>query len=273
MGTCREMRELMVAALYGELAGQQRETLDRHLQSCPACAQCYRQMSETVSIMSEREPSERDEAFWTSYWQRLAPHLESGVVERPTIRHPAWSRHPAFRAGAAAALILVGILLGRWIWRRDPLPESSSTPMVLVPRRDDVTAAEPVRRAEAYLQRSKVLLLALANFDPATDNAATLNLPTQRQISESLVQEAVYLKSELSDPAELRLRELVDDLEVTLLQIANLENEHDLAAIEMVQSSVTNQALLFRIDLSQLSSEAEAASRKTPLETKDAPTI
>jgi hypothetical protein len=145
--------------------------------------------------------------------------------------------------------------------------------MVKVPQRDDVIAAEPVRRAEAYLQRSKVLLLALANFDPATDNAATLNLPTQRHISESLVQEAVYLKSELRDPAELRLRELVDDLEVTLLQIANLENEHDLAALEMVQSSVTNQALLFRIDLSQLSSEAEDASRKTPLETKDAPTI
>jgi hypothetical protein len=223
--------------------------------------------------MSERKKPERDEAFWTSYWQRLTPHLDSGAVEQPIIRHPAWSRHPAFRAGAAAALILVGILLGKWIWQKEPLPEPPSTPVAKVPQRDDVTAAEPVRRAEAYFQRSKVLLLALANFDPATDNAATLNLPTQRRISESLVQEAVVLKSELSGTAELRLRELVDDLEVILLQIANLENEHDLAAIEMVQSSVTNQALLFRIDLSQLSSEADDASPETPRKTKNTPTI
>jgi len=273
MGTCREMRELMVAALYDELDGRQRETLDRHLRSCSACAQCYRQMSETAGMMSERERLERDDAFWTSYWQRLNPRLESGAVEQPTMRYSVWRRHPAFRAGVAAALILIGVLLGKWVWQKDRPQASAPGPIVSVPYPGDVTVAEPVHRAEAYLQRSKVLLLALANFDPATDNAATLNLPTQRQISETLVQEAVYLKSELSDTAELRLRELVDDLEVILLQIANLENEHDLAAIELVRSSVTNQALLFRIDLSQLSREVEDTSFETPPKTKNAPTI
>jgi hypothetical protein len=267
------MRELMVAALYDELDRRQRETLDRHLRSCSACAQHYRQMSETLGVMSEREKPERDEAFWTSYFEQLAPRLESGAVEQLTVRFPAWSRHPAFRAGAAAALILVGVLLGKWVWQKDRPQASAPGPIVSAPYPGHVTVTEPVHRAEAYLQRSKVLLLALANFDPATDNAATLNLPTQRQISESLVQEAMVLKSELSDTAELRLRELVDDLEVILLQIANLENEHDLAAIELVRSSVTNQALLFRIDLSQLSRETEDVPPETPPKTKNAPTI
>jgi hypothetical protein len=237
-------------------------------------------MDETIRVMSERQPPKRDEAFWASYWQRLAPRIEAtpqeqhpSHAEQPVARQTPWVRRPAFRVSAAAALVLLGILLGKWIWREGHTPRSPSTPMASVPHQDHAVAARPADRAEAYFQKSKVLLLALANFDPATDNTATLNFPTQKRISETLVQEAVYLKSELTDTAEMRLRELVDDLEVVLLQIANIENEHDLEAIEMVRTGVARQALLFRIDVLQLSGKSEDVSPETPAQTKNAPTI
>jgi putative zinc finger protein len=273
MGTCRQMQELMVAALYDDLDTRQQETLDRHLRSCSACAQDYRELQEAVRVMRERESPQRDEAFWASYFEQLAPRLESSAQQpRPSRpgRSPVW--RPVFRLSAAAALVLAGILVGKWIWQKD-LPESPSAPTVSVPHRDREKPMGPGHRAEAYFQESKVLLLALANFDPATDNAATLNFPTQRRISETLVQEAVYLKSQFTDTTEMRLRELVDDLEVILLQIANIESEHDLEAIEIVRSGVNRQGLLFRIDLSQLSDQSGNASLETPPETKSIPTI
>jgi hypothetical protein len=231
-------------------------------------------MEETVRTMGERQRPQRDEAFWAGYFDRLAPQLGAAEPRHTRVHHAqSLVRHPAFRIGAAAALILVGIALGRWIWPQRHVPTSPSAPTALSPRPDHRPVATPAARAEAYFQNSKVLLLALANFDPATDSAATLNFPTQRRISETLVQEAVYLKSEFTNTAERRLHELVEDLEVILLQIANLENEHDLAAIEMVRTSVTNQALLFRIDLSQMSREVEDPSYETLPETENTPTI
>ena len=87
-----------------------------------------------------------------------------------------------------------------------------------------------------------------------------LNLPSQKRLSESLVQEAAYLKTALDDPAQMRLYELVSDLEMILLQIANLEHEHDLEAVQMVQRGVDKQGVLFRIDLSKLSQKRPEAS-------------
>jgi len=48
------------------------------------------------------------------------------------------------------------------------------------------------------------------------------------------------------------LRLLVSDLEVILLQIANLESEHNLSTIEMVQSGVDRRGILLKINLEEM---------------------
>ena len=249
----------MVDALYDDLDDDQKTRLHTHLQSCPDCAQLYQQVTETIHVMNARETLERDEVFWTSYSERLAARLESLESEgKPCLRQMsffqrlAWHAPPGLRVGAIAALVLVGVFLGKWIWTEDRPP--GPVPQAIVPtsRQADASLVSPEDRAQSYLQKSKVLLLALANFDPQTDDAATLNLQNQTRISEVLVREAVYLKSTLSDPTETRLRELVSDLEIILLQIANLEDEYDLEAVEMIQKGVNKQGVLFRIDLSKI---------------------
>jgi hypothetical protein len=158
---------------------------------------------------------------------------------------------------------MVGIFLGKWIWRGEQPPGSVPDMTVSTQGQTDAERILVDDRVQAYLQKSQVLLLALANFDPHTDDTVTLNLPSQKRISESLVQEAAYLKTALTDPAEIRLRELVADLEIILLQIANLEDEHDLEAVEMVQKGVEKQGVLFRIDLSKISQNRERTSSGT----------
>jgi len=266
MSRCRHVRQRIAEALYDDLSQDQRREFDAHLRSCPRCARLYRQMAETLDAMNARQTTEPDEAFWTGYVERLAERFES-QQQRQAFSRPrsflepvARYRPAARRIGAVAALVLVGVLLGRWIWTREQPPGPARRTAVPAPHQANPAQTAVEDRAQEYLQRSKVLLLALANFDPQTDDTAALNLPSQRRISASLVQEAEYLQGALADPAQMRLRELVGDLEVILLQIANLEDEHDLEAVEMLQRGVNKEGVLLRIDLSKILSKSPGRS-------------
>lgn len=277
MSECQQMHEMIVDALYDALDDGQKTRLHTHLKSCPDCAGLYQQLAETIRVMNARETSERDEVFWAGYSKRLAARLESQEWgSKPSLRQwtfferLAWHNHPALRVGAIAALVLVGILLGKWIWTEDRPPRLEPRAIVSTPHQADTLPAFLEDRAQSYLQKSKVLLLALANFDPQTDDTASLNLQSQRRISEILVQEAAYLKIALNNPAETRLRELISDLEIILLQIANLEDEYDLEVVEMVQKGVNKRGVLFRIDLSEISRKPSDASSHIESKTQNA---
>lgn len=266
MNQCQDIHEMMAEALYGDLDGERRAEFDAHLQTCPDCARLYQEMVETLRLMSARETAEPDEAFWAGYSERLTARLESQQrrhQENLRTGRRVWHPHLALRIGAVAALLLVSIFLGKWIWTGEQSLEHEPEATVSTPGQADSVDGLVNDRVQSYLQKSQVLLLALANFDPRTDDAVTLNLQSQKRISESLVQEAAYLKTALADPAEMRLRELVSDLEMILLQIANLEDEHDLEAVEMVQRGVDKQGVLFRIDLSKINKERPGTSSST----------
>lgn len=270
MSECHHIHETIVEALYDDLNDDQKTELNAHLQSCPDCARLYQQIAETLRVMNARETAEPDEAFWASYSERLAARLESQqeqcqtpLLRRLFFEQLAWYSHPMLRAGAIAALVLVGVFLGMWIRTEEHPSSPVLEATVSTPRQANAANALADDRVQSYLQKSKVLLLALANFDPHTDDVATLNLQSQKRISESLVQEAAFLKTALADPAETRLRELIGDLEIILLHIANLEDEHDLEAVEMVQRGVNKQGVLFRIDLSKILKKRPEASSST----------
>jgi len=263
MHQCQDIHDLMVEALYDDLDGERRAEFDAHLLSCSDCARLYQEMAGALRLMSVREIAEPDEAFWAGYSERLDARLDADQRQRQRpirTKHSVWHPHPALRVGAIAALLLMGIFLGKWIWTGEQPTDHGPEAMVSTPGRADAANGLVNDRVQSYLQRSQVLLLALANFDPHTDDAVTLNLQSQKRISESLVREAAYLKTALADPAQMRLRELVGDLEIILLQIANLEDEHDLEAVELVQKGVNTQAVLFRIDLSKINREPPGAS-------------
>jgi hypothetical protein len=67
-----------------------------------------------------------------------------------------------------------------------------------------------------------------------------------------LVREANYLKNELAESDQERLESLIANLEIILLQIANLESENDLVGIELVKDGIDRQGILMEINLTDL---------------------
>jgi len=268
MNECRTYEPLIADLLFGELGEEDRTRLDAHLKRCPACAEEVRAYQATLDFTALRTHPEPEPAFWDGYYDHLVARMEQDPYPEPvTSRWARWWKEqgrlnlmalvqPAWpmQLAAAVGLLLVGVWLGWLVFS----PATQAPILADDPTVEDVPvqAASLEARTSRYLERSKVLLLGVVNLDSdQADDAAMLNLPRKQEVARELVQEASTLKEDLSEADQQRLRALIDDLEVTLMQIANLESGYDVPAIEMVKSSVDRRGLLLKINLSEMQQE------------------
>jgi hypothetical protein len=125
-----------------------------------------------------------------------------------------------------------------------PRAEGGGAPVVL---------ASADARARRYVERSQILLLALVNAEPGAENGDAM-LGEQRARAGALVREASGLRDELGGDEDRRLRELVGQLQMILREIANLENENDLDAVEIIRNRVSREGVLLQINVEQMRS-------------------
>ena len=71
MSEHQRYNDLMVEALYGEIAPEDQRRLEAHLDDCEACAQEFAELQDTLDVMAQRERTELPEAYWDSYCRRL----------------------------------------------------------------------------------------------------------------------------------------------------------------------------------------------------------
>jgi len=259
MAECRKMKSLFLESLYGELDMDRKESLKRHLAGCRECSEEYEKMAQTLRTMSKKAVPDPGREFWDGYWDKLELRmkrdglfepLEAKAQKIPRVRFgffPRWG----YGAAGAIAILAVGILIGRLFFSRPVIlsrPAPTGTPSVL-----PASSAEDLAlRTSRYFERSKVILLALVNFDPGKKDVDGLHLPRQREISNELVKEASALKGDLKNAKERKLEKLVGDLEMILMQIANLKSEYDLPTVEIIKAGVEQNDVLFKISLSEM---------------------
>ncbi len=254
MKRCRYWRNRIPEAIYGELDAKTREKMERHFAVCSGCARLYEGMAAAVRKMEVRPAPDRAPEFWEGYWDRLESRMALETdVSRP-FALPMW----AFGTAGAILLIAVGIFIGRTFFR----PPAELPALVRTTPSEAVTApmasgAPPLAvRASRYLKRSRMLLLAVVNANPQDEDPFRLNLPLQKRTSEELLREAVVLKAGLRS-SDRRLERLVSDLELILLQIANLSTDSDVSDIEVIKAGVEDRDIFFKINLSEVHRPSE----------------
>jgi anti-sigma factor RsiW len=120
--SCEETTALLVARLNGQVSTDEGQRLDAHLEGCTAC----REEAATTTALWRRlgtlevdVPHERLRArFHAALAEHEARESRAGS-EGPFARW--WPRQPAFQVALAAALALVGVLIGQ----RLPSPADS----------------------------------------------------------------------------------------------------------------------------------------------------
>ncbi len=239
-------------------SSKQKLFLENHLQDCLKCRSEFDETTSMLNFMSKKVRIEPEANFWEGYWTRLAERMEKEEVLYPKIEKkrkpffpslnliPRWT----FQAVTAVVLVVLGIFIGREVFPPSGSKIQKDQPPLLVSKLEP--GPELILRTRNFIERSKVILLAISNFDPETEDPFVLNLPYQQKVSKELVQQAGWIKKELAGLRQRRLRELVSDLEVILLQVANLESEPGISTIELVKNGVKIRGVLFKIQLTDI---------------------
>jgi hypothetical protein len=245
----------MVEALYGELDPAETAAFREHLASCAACRSAYGAMEQTLGVMNMRRRSEPDAGFWAGYWIRLRPRLTpAGHTARTPAFMPAWAY-----GIAAIALLAVGIYLGRTLFT-NTIPQDTPGAVAVA------TEAPPDSAEEAalvYLGRTKNLLLDLVNLNEGHE--AGINMERRQQLSRRLLEQSTVITAALTKPDQQLLRQLIFDLEIVLIQLANVEVKPGIPAVELVRKGVDQKSILLKINLEEMRAMAR---RKPPEESK-----
>jgi hypothetical protein len=254
--SCKKCKSLFPEALYDELNQEQKEIFNEHIQQCAQCSHEFAEMRSALEFMHNPPRPDLDQYDWNPLWEHAENQIQqahkksSTVLERlrellPDFREVRW----AYQTVVVMAVLLIGILIGSNYFSRLDYEHIADVDSVPPTQIEDVSL---VNRTTNYLGRSKLLLLGLVNFDSESDDPEAIDFSHQKKISSELITEAAILKEQLTSPQQLRLLELISELEVVLMQIANLEEEYDLDAVELIQSSAERKGILFKIRIEEL---------------------
>ncbi|MGD8536047.1 MAG: hypothetical protein PVF66_09385 [Candidatus Aminicenantes bacterium] len=271
MNDCKKCQSLLLEALYKEMNAEQKHFFKEHLLVCEKCKSKFEEMKSTLQFMNKRVRPEPGKAFWDSYEEKLVQRIEKEEILQP--ERESWQKRFAraftfapkwaYQTAAALVLIVVGVFIGRMVFMPSTpeIQQASQQPGIVSPKQP---GTELIHRTQNYIERSKLILLALVNFDPAIEDPYALDLPFQQQVSRELVQEASYLKRELAESDQKRLENLIVDLERVLLQIANLESENDFEAIDLIKEGTNSRGILMQINLADLRRSFQKRNESVP---------
>ncbi len=239
--SCRRWRNHLVEAVCGELTEERRVELDSHLTSGPGCSAELDGLQATADYVDGALPT-RPRGQDLDVWTRLRPELDK--LDRPAPGRLVLA-YPA-AASLAAALLVLGLGLGTLIRPSGPAEGDISSA--------DLRPAATPGDAELtrYLERATPLLLAVANRQISNTDVASFDPAAERRLAEHLASEAEGLNQRLESEGRRRQADLIANLRIVFLQMANLPQREYRRGIEMVQATIESRALLFQLSVEEM---------------------
>jgi len=262
---CKKYESPLTAKVLGDLSVADERQLQAHLTECVNCKNFLVEMEDMLGKLGAPQRPEMSEHFWESYWHRLMQRLENEERMAPDsifVRVWEWLREkwaaqplviPLARTAGVLALLVCGVIIGHYWW-----PQNNNTGGQIT---QAIPTAIPVAqtRAEQWLERSKILLIGVVNEELSVESKPDFS--HQRLVSRTLLTEAKALNRELDPVANRQMLRLMSQLELILLQIANLEVEHDLSAVELVRDGIARDGLMLKINIAELAQQNAAPKR------------
>jgi len=226
---------------YGE--GRRRESIERHLGSCAACASLYREIAGTLAMIAAPEAPERGDQYGLEVWQRIRHKL-------PEQEGPAWARHWAglFRrdrfvfAAAAAMLVLLAFVAGR-VWPRQPVgtPAPGTAQIAGGGAGADVGHRILLTSVADHLDRSERVLTDIMNAPARGD------ISSAQRWADDLLDTSRLYRQDAMEAGEQSVAAVLDELERSLLEIVNSPSKISTADLEQIRRRIDAAALLFKV--------------------------
>jgi hypothetical protein len=219
--------------LDDELPAAERAAVNEHLRDCIACRTLLEELRRVTLRAAALQDTPPRDTLWLEVAERIGhPGLELAPRDELAARRRRAAPRLRWAAGVAAVLAL-GIGIGRTL-PHEPAPVAQSTPSA---------RTDPYRlTAVEHLARSQALL---TSFQRTSADAQTQAL-VSHWADDLLSNTRLLLDSPAAD--DPRLRRLLQDLELVLVQIAQLRGDGaPRAEVDLARDAITESGVLNRM--------------------------
>ena len=252
---------------YGE--GRRRHDIERHLESCGACAATYREIAGTLTMIAAPEVPERGDHYGLDVWQRIRQKLP----ERATgfSRFGGFSPFSGIGLAAAAALLMFAAFVGGRAWQRAATPEAitASNPNSANPGNRE----HPENLANRENRENRILLTSVADHLDQSErvlsdimNAPRGDISAEQRWADDLLDASRLYRQDAVDAGEASVAAILDDLERSLIEIVNSPAKISAADLEQIRRRIDAASLLFKVRVmsDELRKREDAPERSTP---------
>jgi hypothetical protein len=263
---------------YGE--GRRRHNVERHLESCQACAATYREIAGTLTMIAAPETPERGDQYGLEIWQRIRhklPERESGFSRFSGFwRFSGFERFSGFSwfgVAAAAALLMVAAFIGGRVWQ-----QRSATPVITTATNAPNPAnpehpEHPEHPENPENHSNRILLTSVADHLDRSERVLTdiMNAPrgdisTEQGWATDLLNASRLYRQDAVDAGEDSVASVLDELERNLIEIVHSPSRISAADLDQIRRRIDAASLLFKVRVmsDELRQREETPDRSTP---------
>ncbi|HEY4613078.1 MAG TPA: zf-HC2 domain-containing protein, partial [Bacteroidota bacterium] len=246
------VQDLLYEFHRGELPEADRQMVEAHLAQCERCSTAATEIRELLSSVPVRptQPSEKRPAqFWNNFAVNVINQIRR-EEQRQSVRKVSfgeylqsvliYQRRALVTVGLGVAVVAAIVLTRQLV----SVEERDGEQLARVENEAEIPTVQA--RLGQYLRKSQVLMVGLMNMK--TENGNGFDLNAERTASRALIQEARYLSGQDIDE---RAKRLIGDLEKILIELANIEESHDLPDVEILRAGIRQENLLFKLRMGE----------------------
>ena len=241
---------------YREGEMKRRRTIAAHLQECGECRAELERIEEVFQALHAMPVPDPGEEYGAKVWRQIADRLPD---HRPESRASWWRGFFAPRRlvamGAAAALLIMAFLAGRYTGPKKPVDELLDASKV----RERVL----VVAVGEHLGKSEMILMELSNTQPAEGGKKLINISTAQRRAEDLVEESRLYRQTALVGGDNAIASTLDELQRVLLDVANSPAEVTPAQFESIQKRIAAQGILLKVRVVRQELREESEGKKT----------
>jgi hypothetical protein len=223
--------EELVLYYYAD-AGDAAST-ESHLAACDSCRAVYRELQQTLALVSSLAVPERPENYSEVVWDRIRPRLRPRhrLGWPSALGSPRWAM-----ATGMVALLIAAFLAGRY-WPRQDQPVAQQQV------RGDAAGRILLASAADHLERSQIILTEIVH---AGGNGA-VDISAEKEWARDLLESNRIYRLAAGRSGETGLAVVLDDLERTLLEIVHSPSPVAAAELGEMRQQIVSGGILFKL--------------------------
>lgn len=261
---CKKAQLLISAHIDGETTQSEWLQTQQHIENCAGCTGMLQAFQQSTLLFREKLPAPEPA---TDFWPAVALQVQDAKrltrLERwQERRRRFWQDFiiapPATIRVAQSGVLVAGLAV--WLILILQTPQAEKAPVETANNlpASEVQAEQQSRQrflqaslqtqVNSYLEKAGLLLLEVKNGATEADEEALADLS---RTSQSLLEDTIILKKSLKAQNGAHLLGAVEQLEVLLLEIANLNNDIDRDEIDYLKATIAQDDWLIKIEIYQ----------------------